>query len=91
MIDGIATEICQATEEESVKLCHATTANLENNRVANRLEEFSLQNSTRERKFNSIRKLSYKIFNLTCCIIQCRLESCIKQEMPDVQAGFRKD
>ena len=72
-------------------------ANLENSAVATRLEKVSFHSNPRERQCQRMLKphmlacaLISHASKLMLKILQARLQQYMNQELPDVQAGFRK-
>ena len=70
-------------------------ANLENSIVAIGLEKVSFHSSPKERKCQRMFKLLHNCTHLHASkvmlkILQAKLQQCVNQELPDVQAGFRK-
>ena len=72
-------------------------ANLENSVVAIGLEKVSFHSNTKERQGQRMLKLLHNCTHLTQCsvwdgkILQARLQPSVNCQLPDVQAGFRKD
>ena len=74
------------------------SANLENSAVATGLENVSFHSNPKERQCQSMFKLPHNGPHLTHShtnkamlkILQARLQQYVNQELPDVQAGFRK-
>ena len=80
------------------------SANLENSAVATGLEKFSLHSNSKKKKKKGNAKLPqmFKCSNnhtvalishaskVMLKILQARLQEYVNQELPDVQAGFRK-
>ena len=70
-------------------------ANLENSSVATRLEKVSFYSSPKERQgqecsnYCTIALISHAS-KVMLKILQARLQQYMNQELPDVQAGFRK-
>ena len=70
-------------------------ANLENSAVATGLEKVSFHSNPKETQCQRMLKLPYNFTYLTPSkvmlnILQARLQQYMKNELPDVQAGFRK-
>ena len=70
-------------------------ANLKNSAVATGLEKVSFHSSPKERQCQRMFKLPHNCTHLDASevmlkILQVRLQQYLKQELPDVQAGFRK-
>ena len=71
-------------------------ANLENSAVATGLEKVSFHSNPKERQCQRMLKLLHNCTHLNASkvmlkILQARLQQYMNQELPDVQAGFRKD
>ena len=78
------------------------SANLENSAVATGLEKFGLHSSSKKKKGNAKLPQMFKCSNyhtvalishaskVMLKILQARLQEYVNQELPDVQAGFRK-
>ena len=69
-------------------------ANLESSAVATGLEKISVQSNPKERQCqrrfkHTIALISY-VRKVMLKILQARLQQYVNQELPDVQAGFRK-
>ena len=68
-------------------------ANLENSAVAMGLEEVSFNSDPKERQCQRMLKLLHNCTHLVLVmlkILQARLQQYVSEELPDVQAGFRK-
>ena len=69
-------------------------ANLENSAVATGLEKVGFHSNPKERQCQRMFKLLHNCTHRTCQvmlkILQARLQQYMNQEVPDVQAGFRK-
>ena len=70
-------------------------ANLENSAIATELEKVSFPSSLKEGQCQRMFKLPHNCNNFTCWqghaqILQARLQQHMNQELPDVQARFRK-
>ena len=69
-------------------------ANLENSAVASGLEKVSFHPHPKERQCQRMLKLSrsctHQASKVMLKILQARLQQYVNQELPDVQAGFRK-
>ena len=70
-------------------------ANLENLAVATGLEKVSFHSNPKERQCQRMLKLPHNCIHLTASkvmlkILQARLQQYVNQELPHVQAGFRK-
>ena len=72
-------------------------ANLENSAVATGLEKVSFHSNPKERQCQGMLKCSYHTVALISHAskvmlktLQARFQQHMKQELPDVQAGFRK-
>ena len=71
-------------------------ASLENLAVATGLEKFSFHCNPKERQCQNMLKLPHNCTHLIdhkvmLKILQARLQWYMNRELPDVQAGFRKD
>ena len=70
------------------------SANLENSAVATGLEKISFHSNPNERQCQRMFKLLHNCTHFTnkvmLKILQTRLQHYMIQELPDVQAGFRK-
>ena len=71
-------------------------ANLENSAVATGLEKVSLHSNPKERQCQRVFKLRTialisQASKEMLKILQARLQQYVNRELPDVQAGFRKD
>ena len=70
------------------------SANLENSAVATGLEKVGFHSNPKERQCQRMLKLLHNCTHCTCKvmlkILQARLQQYMNQEVPDVQAGFRK-
>ena len=70
-------------------------ANLENSAVTTGLEKFSFHSNPKERQCQRTFKLPHNALishasKVMLKILQARLQQYVNQELPDVQAGFRK-
>ena len=72
-------------------------ANLENSAVATGLEKICFHCNPKERQCQRMMKLPHKIAFISHAskvmlkILQARIQQYVNHELPDVQAGFRKD
>ena len=70
-------------------------ANLENSAVATGLEKVRFHSNSKERQCQRMLKLSrsctHQASKVMLKILQVRLQQYMNCEIPDVQAGFRKD
>ena len=68
------------------------SANFENSAVATGLEKVSFPSNSKERQCQRMLKLLYISYasEVMLKILQARLQQYLNQELPDVQAGFRK-
>ena len=69
-------------------------ANLENSAVTTGLEKVSFPSNPKERQCQRMLKLPHSCThasNVMLKILQARLQQYVNRELPDVQAGFRKD
>ena len=64
-------------------------AHLENSAVATGLEKVSVHSNPKEGQCQRMLKLLHNCTHLTR-FLQARLQQYVNQELPDVQAGFRK-
>ena len=72
------------------------SANLENSAVATGLEKFHFHSNPKERQCQRMLKLLHNSLishasKVMLKILQARLQQYVNHELPDVQAGFRKD
>ena len=94
--DGIPVELLQMLKDDGVKsVALSMPANLEYSAVATGLEKVSFHSSPKEGQSQKIFKLVHNCTHLTCYkvmlkILQVRLQLYVNQELPGVQAGFRK-
>ena len=70
-------------------------ANLENSAVATGLEKVSFHSNPKERQCQRMLKLPHSSLmshasKVMFKILQARLQQYVNQELPDIQAGFRK-
>ena len=70
-------------------------ANMENSAMATGLENVSFHSNSKERKCQKMLKLSHNCAHFTywqgnAQILQAKLQQHMNQELPDIQAGFRK-
>ena len=80
--DGIPLELFQILEDDAMKVL---PANLENSAVATGMEKFSFHSNSKARKCQRMIKLLHN------CTVEARLQQNMKHELPDVQAGLRKE
>ena len=69
------------------------SANLENSTAATGLEKVSFHSNPKERQCQTMFKLQYNCSHASKVmlkILQARLQQYVSEELPDVQAGFRK-
>ena len=71
------------------------SARLENSAVVTGLEKVSFHSNPKERQCQGMFKISYiwlisPASKVMLNILQVRLQQCMNQELPDVQAEFRK-
>ena len=94
--DGIPVELLQILKDDAVY--NATLnmpANLENSAVATGLEKVSFHSNPKERQcqrmfnYHTAALLSHAS-KVMLKILQARFQQYVNQELPDVQAGFRK-
>ena len=72
------------------------TADLENSAAATGLEKVSFYSNPKERQCQRMFKLLHncihlKVSKVMLKLLQARLQQYMNRELPDVQAGFRKD
>ena len=70
------------------KCCTHMSANSENSPVATGLEKVSFHSNIKKGQWQKMFKLH--AIKIMLKILQARLQQCVNQELPDVQAGFRK-
>ena len=93
--DGIPVEPFQILKDDTVKVLHNMSANLENSAVTTRLEKVSFNSNPKEEQcrkcpnYHTIVLISHAS-KVMLKILQARLQQYVNQEFPDVQAGFRK-
>ena len=79
---------------KSWKCCESAAlnmpANLENSAVATGLEKVSFHSNPKERQCRTIAPISHAS-QVMLKILQARLQQYVNHELPDVQAGFRKE
>ena len=68
-------------------------ANLENSAVATGLEKVSFHSNPKERQCSNYCTIALTLYasKVMLKILQARLQQYVNRELPDVQAGFRKD
>ena len=68
------------------------SANLENSAVATGLEKVSFHSNPKERQCSNYRTIALisQASKVMLKILQARLQQYVNNELPDVQAGFRK-
>ena len=69
------------------------SASLENSAVATGLEKVSFHSNPKERQCQTMFKLQYNCSHASKVmlkILQARLQQYVSEELPDIQAGFRK-
>ena len=91
--DGIPVELFQILKDDTVAL--NMPANLENSELATGLEKVSFHSNPKERQCQRIFKLPHNALishtsKVMLKILQAKLQQDMNQELPDVQAGFRK-
>ena len=95
--DGIAVELFQILKDDAVKsVVLNMPANLENSAVATGLQKSVFipipkkGNAKQCSNYHTIALISHSS-KVTLKILQVRLQQYMNRELPDVQAGFRKD
>ena len=94
--DGIPVELFQILKDDAVKVLHSNMpANLENSASATGLEKVSFHSNPKE--ISAKEWSNYCTFALISHtskvmlkILQARLQQYMNQELPEIQAGFRK-
>ena len=92
--DGMPVELFQVLKDDAVKYVNMP-GNLENSAVATGLEKVSFHCNPKERQckecsnYRTIALISHTS-KVMLKILQARLQQYVDQEIPDVQAGFRK-
>ena len=90
--DGIPVELFQILQDDDVKSAALNMpANLENSAVARGLEKVSFHPNAKECSNYRTTALISHASNVMLKILQARLQQYVNCELPDVQAGFRKD
>ena len=88
-------ELFKILKDNAVKVLHAIVSNLENSAVATGLEKVSFHSNPKEeqcqRMFNCTIVFISHASKVMLKILQARLQQYVNQEIPDVQAGFRRD
>ena len=94
--DGIPAELLQILKHDSVKVLHSVCQHiLENSAVATGLVKGSVHSNPKERQCQKMLKLLHNCTHLTCLQSNAQnspsqASTYTNQEIPDVQAGFRK-
>ena len=93
--DEIRVELFQILKDDAVKVLYSICQQLESSTVATGLEEVSFHSSPKQRQCKRMFKLlhnctHFTIQEINAQILQARLQHNVTQELPDVQAGFRK-
>ena len=94
--DGIPVELFQILKDDAVKVLHSICSKLENSAVATGLERSVFipipkkGNSKECSNYCTIAFISHPS-KVMLKILQARLQQYVNRELPDVQAGFRKD
>ena len=89
--EGIPVELFQILKDDNMP------ANLENSAVATGLEKVNFHSSPKEKQCQRMSKLLHNCIHLSHAskvmlkILQARIQQYMNHELPDVQAGFRKD
>ena len=78
-----------------LKCCTQYKANLENSAVVTRLQKVSFHSNPKEQQCHRLFKWPYNCTQIMCQggntqNLQARLQQDMNQELPDVQAGYRK-
>ena len=90
--DGITVELFQILKDDVVKVPAVhMSANLENSAVATGLEKVSFHSNIKECSNYCTIALMSHASKVMLKILQVRLQQYVNHELPDVQAGFRKD
>ena len=90
--DGITVELFQILKDDVVKVPAVhMSANLENSAVATGLEKVSFHSNLKECSNYCTIALMSHASKVMLKILQVRLQQYVNHELPDVQAGFRKD
>ena len=94
--DGIPAELFKILKDDAVKVLHSVCQHiLETSAVATGLEKVSFHSDSKVRQSQRLLRFLHSCAHLTCwqggaLSLQARLQQCVSQEHPDVQAGFRK-
>ena len=93
--DGIPVELFPILKDDAVRVLHSMPANLENSAVATGLEKVSFHSNPKERQCQRMLKLPPIVLishdsKVMLKILQARLQQYANNELPDVQARFRK-
>ena len=93
--DGIQAELFQILKDDAVKSAALNmSANLENSAVATGLEKVNFHSNLKgkAKECSNYRTISFTLHTskVMLKILQARLQQYVNQEIPDVQAGFRK-
>ena len=93
--DGIPAELFQILKDDAVTVLHSMSANLENSAVATGLEKvsfhFNPKGKAKECSNYCTTALISHASKAMLKILQARLQQYMNHELPDVQAGFRKE
>ena len=94
--DGIPGELFQTLKDDAMKVLHSIYQQIWNSAVATGLEKVSFHSNPKERQcqecsnYCTISLISHAS-KVMLKILQARLQQYVNCELPDVQAGFRKD
>ena len=95
--DGIPAELFQILKDEAVKVLHSICQYLENSAVATGLKKVSFHSNLKEGQCQRMFKLLHNCTHFTFWqsmlkILYARFQQqYVNRELPDTQAGFRKD
>ena len=88
--DGIPVELFQILKDDAVKVALNVPANLENSAADTGVERISFHSNLKESSnYQTIALISHAS-KVILKIHQARLQLYVNQELPDIQAGFRK-
>ena len=90
--DGIPLELFQILEDDAVKVLHSICQQIwKTQQVATGLEKVSFHSNPKESSNYCTIALISQASKVMLKILQARLQQYVNCELPDVQAGFRKD
>ena len=95
--DGISVELFQILKDDAVKVLHSIGQQIWKTAVATGLEKVSFHSNPKDRQCQRMLELPHNCTHLIHAskvmlkILQARLQQYVNHELPDVQAGFRKD